>query len=58
MFQPPKKKATKSAKEKTSAVVDGLSAEDMSKEQVKLNKCSTCLIATESYQKYKNYTKV
>lgn len=36
MFQPPKKKGTKTAKVKTSTVVDGLSTEDMSKEQVKL----------------------
>lgn len=40
MFQPPKKKGTKSAKGKSGTVVDGLSTEDMSKEQVKQEKKS------------------
>lgn len=34
MFQPPKKKGTKAAKGKSPTVVDGLSTEEMSKEQV------------------------
>lgn len=39
-FQPPKKKAgKKGAKGKTPTVVDGLSTEEMSKEQVGCNYC-------------------